>query len=124
MIRPAEPTLTGIGLVVPFDFALDRELWRWLPGHVDLYATRLPYLPDPVSVELAAALSDPHDVRTATRDVLAPEPASVAYSCSSGSFIDGAAGEAASEAAIVTAMLDAGAPGALFADRGEDLTAA
>ncbi|MBB3049477.1 maleate isomerase [Prauserella isguenensis] len=109
MIRPVEPAPTGIGLVAPFDFALDRELWRWLPAHVDLYTTRLPYLSDPVSVQLATALSDPRGVRNATRDVLAPEPSAVAYSCSSGSFVDGAAGEAA----IVAAMLDAGAPAAV-----------
>lgn len=109
IIRPVEPVTTGIGLVAPFDFALDRELWRWLPAHVDLYATRLPYLSDPVSVQLATALSEPSGVRSATRDVLAPEPRAVAYSCSSGSFIDGAAGEAA----IAAAMLDAGAPTAV-----------
>lgn len=108
-ILPIDPARTGIGLVAPFDFALDRELWRWLPEHVDMYATRLPYRSDPVTVQLATALSDPRRVREATRDILAPEPSSVAYSCSSGSFIDGAAGEAA----IVAAMLDAGAPTAV-----------
>ncbi|WP_199430793.1 maleate cis-trans isomerase family protein [Qaidamihabitans albus] len=100
---------TGIGLVAPFDFALDRELWRWLPGHVSLHTTRLPYLPEPVTVQLAEALGDPHGVRRATRDVLVPEPRVVAYSCTSGSFVDGAAGEAA----LVAGMLDAGAAAAV-----------
>ncbi|RBM19295.1 Asp/Glu/hydantoin racemase [Prauserella sp. PE36] len=103
------PEAAGIGLVAPFDFALDRELWRWLPDHVGLHTTRLPYLPEPVTVQLASALGNPHGVRRATRDVLAPEPKAVAYACTSGSFVDGAAGEAS----LVAAMLDAGAPAAV-----------
>lgn len=99
----------GIGVVAPFDFALDRELWRWVPDHVSLHLTRLPYLPDPVTIELAAALGDPHGVRRATRDVLAPRPLAVAYACSSGSFVRGVEGERA----LVTAMLGAGAPAAI-----------
>ncbi|MFC4005080.1 Asp/Glu/hydantoin racemase [Prauserella oleivorans] len=106
-IRLSEPT--GIGLVAPFDFALDRELWRWLPEHVCLHTTRLPYLPEPVTVQLASALGNPHGVRRATQDILTPEPKAVAYACTSGSFVDGAAGEAA----LVAAMLDAGAPAAV-----------
>lgn len=30
----------GIGLVVPFDFALDDECWRWLPAGASLYIMR------------------------------------------------------------------------------------
>lgn len=98
----------GIGVITPFDFALDRELWRWVPEDVTLHLTRLPYLPNPVTVELAAALGDPYGVRRATRDVLAPGPHAVVYSCSSGSFVDGARGERA----LVEGMLQAGAPAA------------
>lgn len=105
----ALPTQTGIGVIAPFDFALDRELWRWVPDQVCLHTTRLPYLPEPVTVQLAQALGDPHGVRRATRDVLVPEPLVVAYACTSGSFIAGAAGEAA----LVAGMLDAGAPAAI-----------
>ncbi|GHE99760.1 Asp/Glu/hydantoin racemase [Amycolatopsis deserti] len=103
------PVQTGIGVVAPFDFALDRELWRWVPDHACLHTTRLPYLPEPVTVQLAEALANPHGVRRATTDLLVPEPEVVAYSCTSGSFIGGAAGEAA----LVAAMLDAGAPRAI-----------
>jgi maleate isomerase len=108
------PTQTGIGVVAPFDFALDRELWRWVPDHVCLHTTRLPYLPEPVTVQLAEALGDPQGVRRATRDVLTPEPVVVAYACTSGSFVDGADGEAA----IVQGMLDAGAPAAITTSGG------
>jgi len=99
----------GVGVIAPYDFALDRELWRWVPDHVTLHVTRLPYLPDPVTVAQAAALGDAHGVRRATRDLLAPQPLSVAYACTSGSFVGGVAGEAA----LVTGMLDAGAPAAV-----------
>ncbi|NEU35177.1 decarboxylase, partial [bacterium LRH843] len=27
----------GVGVVAPFDFALDRELWRWVPDDVSLH---------------------------------------------------------------------------------------
>ena len=103
------PDQTGIGVVAPFDFALDRELWRWVPDEVCLHTTRLPYLPEPVTVQLAEALSNPYAVRRATRDVLVPEPRVVAYACTSGSFVGGAAGEIA----LVQGMLDAGAPAAV-----------
>ncbi|MFC7328079.1 Asp/Glu racemase [Marinactinospora rubrisoli] len=103
------PGQSGIGLVAPFDFALDRELWRWTPDDVSLYLTRLPYVPVPVTVEMAAALSDGDKVRRATRDVLAPEPLVVGYACASGSFVDGTAGEKRLQAS----MLDAGAPAAV-----------
>ena len=105
------PVQTGIGVVAPFDFALDRELWRWVTDEVCLHTTRLPYLPEPVTVQLAEALSDPHGVRRATRDVLVPEPKVVAYACTSGSFVGGAAGEMA----LVQGMLAAGAPAAVTA---------
>jgi len=103
------PAQTGIGVIAPFDFALDRELWRWVPDQACLHTTRLPYLPEPVTVQLAEALANPHGVRRATTDLLVPEPEVVAFACTSGSFVEGAAGEAA----LVAAMLDAGAPRAI-----------
>jgi maleate isomerase len=84
----------GIGVVAPFDFALDRELWRWVPEDVSLYMTRLPYFTTPVTVEMAVACGDRRALRRATRDVLTPEPGVVAYACTSGSFVGGADGEA------------------------------
>lgn len=98
-------------MVAPFDFALDRELWRWAPDDVSLYLTRLPFVPVPVTVEMAAALSNQRNVRRATRAVLAPEPHVVAYACASGSFVHGRRGERLLE----RAMLAAGAPSATTA---------
>ena len=74
IIGPELVTQRGIGVVAPFDFALDRELWRWAPDDISLYVTRLPFVPVPMTVEMAAELSDPERVRRATLDVLAPEP--------------------------------------------------
>ena len=53
--RIAQPPLlqTGIGVVAPYDFALDRELWRGAPDDVSLYLTRMPYVPLAATVEMA-----------------------------------------------------------------------
>lgn len=98
----------GIGVITPFDFALDRELWRWVPDNVSLYLTRMPFFTTPVTVEMASAVSERSVVRRATRDVLTPEPDVVAYACASGSFVHGTLGERL----LVRTMLDAGAPDA------------
>lgn len=108
LIGPELLAQRGIGVVAPFDFALDRELWRWAPDDVSLYLTRLPFVPVPVTVEMASALSNQRNVRRAARDVLAPEPRVVAYACASGSFVHGHLGERR----IVRSILAAGAPAA------------
>lgn len=99
----------GVGVVVPFDFAVDRELWRWTPDSVQLHVTRTPFVPSPMTEDMARAISQPAPVGQATRDVLLPEPGVVAYACASGSFVDGTAGEAA----LVDLMTAAGAPRAV-----------
>ncbi|TDP93943.1 maleate cis-trans isomerase family protein [Labedaea rhizosphaerae] len=108
LIGPELVTQHGIGVVAPFDFALDRELWRWTPDNVSLYMTRLPFVPVPVTIEMASELSDPDRVSRATKDVLAPEPLAVAYACASGSFVHGMLGERL----LAKSMVDAGAPAA------------
>jgi maleate isomerase len=99
------PDQMGIGVIIPYDFALDRELWRWVPAQVSLHLTRTPYKDIPVSVAQAIAVGDRETVARCTRDLLVVEPAAVAYGCTSGSFIGGLAGEAA----LVAAMVEAGA---------------
>ncbi|WP_051342208.1 maleate cis-trans isomerase family protein [Pseudonocardia spinosispora] len=98
----------GIGVVAPFDFALDRELWRWVPDDISLYLTRMPFLTTQVTVEMAVAVGDHGVVRRATKDVLTPEPDVVTYACASGSFINGRLGERD----LTRTILDAGAPAA------------
>ncbi|WP_016700182.1 maleate cis-trans isomerase family protein [Actinoalloteichus spitiensis] len=101
----------GIGVVAPFDFALDRELWRWVPPEATLHLTRVPFVPVPVTVEMATMISDEEAVHRAARDLLAPEPKVLAYACTSGSFVNGARGEHA----LTSIMLEAGAPAAVTA---------
>ncbi len=95
----------GIGVVVPYDMALDRELWRWAPERVSLHLTRTPYEDIPVGVGQALAVGDAATVAAATRSVTIVEPAVVAYGCTSGSFVTGRRGEAA----LRDAMVEAGA---------------
>ena len=99
----------GIGVVTPFDFALDRELWRWVPDDISLHITRMPYAPLPATLEMAVHISDPAFVTQGFDDVRAVSPLVMAYACTSGSFIGGLAGEAA----LVSAMIEAGAPAAV-----------
>ena len=106
---PGPALQRGIGVVAPFDLALDRELWRWAPDHMSLYITRTPYIAEPMGIQLAEALSNEIAISKHTRDVLAAEPEVVAYACTSGSFMHGVAGERH----LVKAMREAGAPAAV-----------
>ncbi|SEE97850.1 maleate cis-trans isomerase family protein [Ruania alba] len=99
----------GIGIIAPFDLALERELWRWCPLEVSLHLARTPFEPVPVSLEMAALVSDAAHLKRATRDVLGVEPEVVAYLCNSGSFINGLA----YERSLCEAIEEAGAPSAL-----------
>jgi maleate isomerase len=107
---PLPPLLqTGIGVVAPYDFALDRELWRWVPDDVTLHVTRTPYAPLAATLEMAVHISDPEMIARSTMDVLPVAPLAVAYACTSGSFVSGLTGEAA----LVAGMVAAGAPAAV-----------
>lgn len=99
----------GVGVVVPHDMALDRELWRWVPADVSLYLTRTPHSPLEVTAEMVATISESDRVASATSDLVTTESGVCAYACTSGSFIRGIAGERA----LVEAMRAAGAPAAV-----------
>jgi maleate isomerase len=105
---------TGIGVVVPYDFALDRELWRWVPDDISLHLTRTPYVPLAVTMEMVVHVSDPAVVARGATELKAVSPLVTAYACTSGSFVGGLAGEAA----LVTAMKEAGAPAAVTTSGG------
>ena len=100
---------TGIGIVAPHDFALDRELWRWVPDDISLHVTRMPYLALPATMEMAVHISDPGLVARGVTEVRAVSPLVTAYACTSGSFVGGLVGEGA----LVAAMREAGAPAAV-----------
>ena len=93
----------GIGIVAPFDFALDRELWRWVPDEVSLHLTRTPFVPVEVSLDLARLVSEHETLGDAVRALNAVAPEIVAYACTSGSFVGGIPGERAMCAAMTRA---------------------
>ncbi|MCF3137545.1 maleate cis-trans isomerase family protein [Streptomyces olivochromogenes] len=95
----------GVAVVAPFDFALDRELWRWVPDDVSLHLTRTPFVPVEVSLDLARLVSEHETLGEAVRALIAIAPQVVAYACTSGSFVGGIAGERA----MCEAMTRAGA---------------
>jgi len=98
-----------IGVIVPFDFALDREYWQFVPPDVTLHITRTPFHDGPVAVALARAVAEPAEAAKAVETLVAIEPDVVAYACTSGSFVNGLDGERA----LRDAMTGAGAPAAV-----------
>jgi maleate isomerase len=93
----------GVGVVAPFDFALDRELWRWVPDEVSLHLTRTPFVPVEVSLDLARLVSEHETLREAARALCAVAPEVIAYACASGSFVNGSVGEGSMSAALAQA---------------------
>ncbi|GAA2662353.1 maleate cis-trans isomerase family protein [Streptomyces lunalinharesii] len=93
----------GVGVVAPFDFALDRELWRWVPDDVSLHLTRTPFVPVEVSLDLARLVSEHETLHAAVQALCAVSPQVIAYACTSGSFVGGMAGERAMCAAMTQA---------------------
>jgi maleate isomerase len=99
----------GVGVIVPYDFALDREVWRWAPEVVDLYLTRTRNLPLRADSEMARQISTDDTLRIGTQDLVAVAPEVVLYLCTSGSFVRGVEGERR----MCAVMRDAGAPAAV-----------
>lgn len=91
-----------IGMIVPFDMALDREYWQLVPADVSLHITRLPIIDLPYGPSHARKVADPDDVAAAARTLKRISPAVIAFGCTSASFVDGVVGEAAVRAAIVS----------------------
>lgn len=78
-----------VGMIVPHDMMLDRELWRWTPAGTCLHITRtLPCSAVSVGVEMAAQLTV--GLEDSVRSL--PLVSAVGYACGSASFIDGIAG--------------------------------
>ena len=82
----------SIGLVLPFDSALDREYWRYVPDGVDLFLSRTPHVRGPLGVPLITAVSEPETILDVASDMAsALDPDVVVYACTSGSFVRGLA---------------------------------
>ncbi len=108
--KPSTPIgSVGVGVIAPYDFALDRELWRWVPEAINLLLTRTPHHVLPVSVLQAETVSDAPVLTACARTLVETSPDVVAYACTSGSFVRGLAGEAA----LCRAIEAAGVPRAL-----------
>lgn len=104
----------GLGVIAPYDFVLDRELWRWTPDSVSLHLTRTPFVDRPVSLEMASTISNDADIRAATRNLVVTEAPVIAYACTSASFVHGIPGESRlratiSEASTARAVTTSGA---------------
>ena len=82
-----------VGVIAPYDFALDDEYWRWLGKGQMLCAARTPYYEHPVSVKMAKAVRNTADLLVAARSLAVVRPAATVYACTSASFIGGPAGE-------------------------------
>lgn len=88
-----EPRPDGIGVVVPFDFALDDELWAYLPAGVRLHVTRTPAREGLIDADLVAEVSGQRVVRDTAAAVAAARPAVTVYGCTTGSYMGGLGGE-------------------------------
>jgi maleate isomerase len=83
----------SIGLVLPFDSALDREFWQYAPDEVDLYLGRTAHIAGPLGVPLIMAVSESDRILPVVGDmVTALDPDVVVYACTSGSFLRGIPG--------------------------------
>ena len=90
-----------IGVIAPFDMALDEEYWRLAPTGVSIHFTRLDIVELPYGPEHARAVAaEPAGLRAATRTLVRIDPGVVAFACTSASFVDGVEGEARIRAAI------------------------
>lgn len=109
-LRPEEfsgKVQNGIGIVAPFDFALDDEYMHWLPQNVPIFFTRTPAIENKaVTISLAQEVSSEVAVGPAVGSLLAVQPAAIGYACTSGSFVGGVAGEQH----LNDVMVKAGAP--------------
>jgi maleate isomerase len=89
-----------IGMIVPFDMALDREYWQLVPEDVSLHVTRLDIVDLPYGPAHARRVADAAGLAAASRTLVRIGPGVVAFGCTSASFIDGLAGEARIRSAI------------------------
>lgn len=92
-VGSATASKKGIGIVVPFDFAIDDELWSFLPNNVTLHITRTPALSGPINLKLAKLVSEEEPIITAIESLMGANPEVIVYLCTSGSYLRGVEGE-------------------------------
>lgn len=83
-----------LGMIVPFDMALDREYWDLLPDTASLHITRLGIVDLPYGTDHARRVAEPAGIAAATSTLVRISPQVVAFGCTSASFVDGLDAEA------------------------------
>lgn len=78
-----------LGIVYPADGALDEEYWFWVPEGVSVHINRFAATDDQ-RVEVFEEQADSPAIEEAASQLAEIEPDSIAYACTSGSFIYGA----------------------------------
>jgi maleate isomerase len=78
-----------VGMVVPFDMALDREYWEFLPETASLHVTRLPIVDLPYGVDHARMVAAAPHLEDAISTLVRIEPEAIGFGCTSGSFVGG-----------------------------------
>ena len=83
------PRDVRFGMIVPFDMALDREYWQFLPSNASVHVTRLPIIDLPYGMEHASRVAEPVEMAAAVQTLVKIEPAAIGFGCTSGSFVGG-----------------------------------
>jgi maleate isomerase len=78
-----------LGMIVPFDMALDREYWQFVPDDASVHVTRLPIIDLPYGVEHALRVAEPEAMAGAVQTLVRIEPDAIGFGCTSGSFVGG-----------------------------------
>lgn len=81
-----------LGVVSPYDMALDRELWRWMPLEVTPAFARTPFHALVVDAAMASAIGEDAEIRATAQCLRAISPEAAVYACTSGSFVNGVQG--------------------------------
>ncbi|QWF78439.1 maleate cis-trans isomerase family protein [Amycolatopsis sp. CA-230715] len=81
---------TGVGVVAPFDFRQDRELWRWVPADVTVYVARTASVPVWDNLDMVSRLNRASQLVGPTREVCGVGAEVVAYACTACAFVGGA----------------------------------
>jgi maleate isomerase len=93
-------TGTAIGVIAPFDFLLDRELWSWDPSDTTLHITRTPYMSGEIGLRLVRQLGDDRAITAAAASLRSVHPQVTVSLCTSSRSVDGPAGERKLRAAM------------------------
>jgi len=102
--------MVRIGVILTHDNAIDPELQQWCPPDVTVHIARTGYIEDEDCLAWSRRAAD-QDLEVAVRSLAFLRPGVTAYACTSGSFVDGVAGERR----VRERMLAAGARDAITA---------